>query len=304
VAGVDDLLAAVAGRWRALDPALAAPRPPYADQEVLAGRGMLGAIRCLSPEPGMPAPLWFAAHRFSLRPLVTEPVESTMDALVARWRDRIAAEPMRTEPDSAGYVWVPSREPAAFPALARHGLAAYSVVAIRPAGRAAPPLPAVPVRQAGPADLDVLTDLALAQLRAEAAYGGAYARPTAAEQIRADLGEALAAEQRWMWLAERDGAAVGVLTATPPPGSLWLAPFTDIRPLAYLSLAYVVPGSRDRGVGAALAGTAHAAFDAAGISATLLHYALTSPWSGPFWHRQGYRPLWTGWQARPASTLR
>jgi GNAT superfamily N-acetyltransferase len=301
---MDDLLASVGARWRALDAALPAPAPPYADQEVLAGRGMLGAIRCLSPEPGMPAPLWFAAHRFSLRPLVTEPVESTMDTLVSRWRDRIAAEPALTEPDSAAYLWVPSREPAVFPALARHGLAPYAVIAIRPAGRPSPPAREVPVRQAGPADLDVLADLALAQLRAETAYGGAFERPTAAEQIRADLGEVLATGQRWAWLAERDGAAVGVLTATPPPGSLWLAPFTDLRPVAYLSLAYVAPDTRGRGVGAALAATAHAAFDAADVTATLLHYALANPWSGPFWHRQGYRPLWTGWQASPAATLR
>ena len=37
---------------------------------------------------------------------------------------------------------------------------------------------------------------------------------------------------------------------------------------------------------------------------TLLHYAQASPVSGPFWHRQGYRPLWTTWPARPAAALR
>jgi hypothetical protein len=24
----------------------------------------------------------------------------------------------------------------------------------------------------------------------------------------------------------------------------------------------------------------------------------------PFWHRMGYRPLWTTWETRPAATLR
>ena len=49
---------------------------------------------------------------------------------------------------------------------------------------------------------------------------------------------------------------------------------------------------------------AHRALDTAGVAVTLLHYAQTNPVSGPFWHRAGYRPLWTSWQARPAHTLR
>ena len=26
--------------------------------------------------------------------------------------------------------------------------------------------------------------------------------------------------------------------------------------------------------------------------------------SAPFWHRMGYRPLWSTWEARPASAIR
>jgi hypothetical protein len=33
----------------------------------------------------------------------------------------------------------------------------------------------------------------------------------------------------------------------------------------------------------------------------LLHYALMNPLSAPFW--MGYRPLWTGWEVRPAASL-
>jgi len=36
----------------------------------------------------------------------------------------------------------------------------------------------------------------------------------------------------------------------------------------------------------------------------LLHYALMNPLSAPFWNRMGYRPLWTGWEVRPAASLR
>jgi hypothetical protein len=29
-----------------------------------------------------------------------------------------------------------------------------------------------------------------------------------------------------------------------------------------------------------------------------------NPLSVPFWNRMGYRPLWTGFQVRPAASLR
>ncbi len=29
-----------------------------------------------------------------------------------------------------------------------------------------------------------------------------------------------------------------------------------------------------------------------------------NPPSAPFWSRMGYRPLWTGWEVRPAASLR
>ena len=37
---------------------------------------------------------------------------------------------------------------------------------------------------------------------------------------------------------------------------------------------------------------------------TLPHYAQLNPLSAPFWSRMGYRPLWTGWEVRPAGSLR
>jgi GNAT superfamily N-acetyltransferase len=66
----------------------------------------------------------------------------------------------------------------------------------------------------------------------------------------------------------------------------------------------VRPEVRGTGVGAALVRRAHAEIDARGVRTTLLHYAQTNPASAPFWSRMGYRPLWTGWQARPAASLR
>jgi hypothetical protein len=40
------------------------------------------------------------------------------------------------------------------------------------------------------------------------------------------------------------------------------------------------------------------------VPGTFLFYSPTNPLSPVFWHRQGYRPLWTMWEIRPASALR
>ena len=40
------------------------------------------------------------------------------------------------------------------------------------------------------------------------------------------------------------------------------------------------------------------------VDTTLLHFAQLNPLSAPFWSRMGYRPLWTGWEVRPAASLR
>jgi hypothetical protein len=40
------------------------------------------------------------------------------------------------------------------------------------------------------------------------------------------------------------------------------------------------------------------------VDVTLLHHATMNPLSTPFWHRCGYRPLWTSWVARPHNTVR
>jgi hypothetical protein len=48
----------------------------------------------------------------------------------------------------------------------------------------------------------------------------------------------------------------------------------------------------------------HATFAAAGVRGSYLYYNPPNPLSSVFWPRQGYRPLWTVWEARPASALR
>jgi predicted N-acetyltransferase YhbS len=77
-----------------------------------------------------------------------------------------------------------------------------------------------------------------------------------------------------------------------------------VQPAAYLGLLSVAPAERGGGVGASLVALAQAEFDLAGVAATLLFYGTFNPLSVPFWSRLGWRPLWTGWSAHPASTLR
>jgi hypothetical protein len=60
----------------------------------------------------------------------------------------------------------------------------------------------------------------------------------------------------------------------------------------------------DAQFGAALVRHVHGVLDARGVLTTLLHYALMNPLSAPLWNRMGYRPLWTGWEVRPAASLR
>jgi predicted acetyltransferase len=73
---------------------------------------------------------------------------------------------------------------------------------------------------------------------------------------------------------------------------------------AYLMFGFVQPDERASGIGAMLTARLHRDVEAAGVPVTLLHYEQTNPLSVPFWSQQGYRPLWTYWETRPASTLR
>jgi GNAT superfamily N-acetyltransferase len=88
------------------------------------------------------------------------------------------------------------------------------------------------------------------------------------------------------------------------PHSSWIAGMTRPGVTAYLQTMFVQPGERGGGVGAALVRHAHGVLDARGVQTTLLHHAAMNPLSAPFWSRMGYRSLWTGWEVRPAASLR
>jgi GNAT superfamily N-acetyltransferase len=160
------------------------------------------------------------------------------------------------------------------------------------------------IRRAGPADIDAVVRLGLEVIRFDAHFGSVTERPGTAEALRREAAGLLAVPGTWIWLAERDGDAIGMLCAERPESAAWIAPMVRGEPVAYLLLMGVAPGQRGSGVGAAMVARLHQEIEAAGVAVTLLHYAQINPLSAPFWSQQGYRPLWTAYEARPVRTFR
>jgi len=228
--------------------------------------------------------------------------------LLAQWRDHLAATGAARGPDtSASVVW-PSMDITGVPALLRHGLQPLTVIAARtrPNGPVQPPRPAhgTTIRAAGPADEEQVLDLELRLIRFDMHFGGPVWRPATARLVREEIRNSLARPATWTWLAERNGRAVGLLVAQPPQDAGWIAGMIARSPAAYLQTMFVDAQERGTGIGAALVKNLHAKLDAMGIAVTLLHHSQVNPLSAPFWYRMGYRPLWTSWEARPASALR
>jgi GNAT superfamily N-acetyltransferase len=250
-----------------------------------------------------------AARRFLLTPHITGPdVLPALDALLSLWRDHLATVPEAAGEDTAAVICWPSRDVAGVRALVAHGLTPLGVIAVRSARRrpavVADCPPGVRIRRATPADLDVVVAMAMEVVRFDAYFGGVIERPGAADALRADIAGLLGENDPWTWLAERDGDPVGLLIAEPPEAAAWIAPRTCASPVAYLLALFVVPAERSAGVGAALARLLHDTATAAGVSVILLQYEQVNPLAVPFWGYQGYRPLWTTWEARPARMLR
>lgn len=304
-----------ARRLAALDPLLPAPAVPAGCGARLTATGADGCTTALgicehwAGEPESLEMTWGAARRFQLTPQIAGPdVPAALDELLAGWRDHLASVPEAAEEDTAVVLAWPARDIAGALTLLRHGLAPRAVIAARAAGRRAaagmPVEPGVRIRQATPADLDQVVRLGMETIRYDAHFGTVIERPETPAALRREAAQVLAAPDPWVWLAERGGDPFGLLYAERPELAGWIAPMVRAAPVAYLELMEMLPGERGRGVAAALVGKLHRAADESGVEVTLLHYEQVNPLSGPFWHQQGYRPLWTSWEARPASTLR
>lgn len=316
-----DVSAHAARRLTAIDPLLPEGTDlPAGCGAMLAARGQDGsdelvAIGSCQPwegEPGSVGLAWGAARRFRLIPVIAGPDAGTaLESLIKQWHEHLAEAHDTDGDDTAVGISWPSRDAEGIRVLLRHGLAPRAVVAARvtrfyPAEQApAVPSPAgVVIRRAGPADIDAVTNFGIALVRYDDHFGSVVERPDTEECLRRDSADLLAAPEPWTWLAERDGVPVGMLAGLRPESSGWIAPATRLAPVAYLQQGFVLPAERGSGVGAMLTAEFHAELDKAGIAVALLHYSQVNPLSAPFWSQQGYRPLWTTWEARPACTLR
>ena len=322
---VDEINRAVGRRWQGLDPFL----PPRAELPdgcaapfVTSGSSGRPAGLAVCRHEYVPAATlnqtWGMAGRFSLIVRLREAdTSAALDDLLGQWRGHLAGLPEAAAGDTAAMISWPSRDVTGVNALLRHGLQALTVIAVRSGPAAADTaagaaLPAangagaagLAIREAGPQDLDAVTELELGVIRYDALFGAAIVRPATEALVRAETQAALAVRPAWAWLAERDGRPVGLVHVQPPGSSGWIAGMARGGATAYLQTMFVQPGERGAGLGAALVRHAHAVLDARGVQTTLLHYAQLNPLSVPFWNRMGYRPLWTGWEVRPAASLR
>jgi ribosomal protein S18 acetylase RimI-like enzyme len=340
---LSEVAAAQAARWRELDPLLpeAAPLPPPGADAVLLSAGWpearaRAAVRGGSGDPGGDPPdvveeavgvsaggvvgaavarvrqidvdsldaSWSAALLCQLTARVAGPDPvGAMEDLLRQWR---AGLPEPVGEDSAATIVWPSRDTALALPFVRHGLSPLVVIAARPAGRAEPVAApeGVRLRRAEPADLADLVALRLATIQYDEQFGVVRERPATAERLREHTEQVFARADPWTWVAEQDGAVLGMIAVDQPPHADWMGAMTSARPLAYVDVLGVRPGGRGTGVGGALLAHAHRHLDEAGVAVTLLHHALPNPLSTPFYGRHGYRPLYTIWETRPASTLR
>ncbi len=313
---ITEINEAAGQRWHSIDPLLPDPGdvpegclPPL----VAAGQDGRPAGLAVCRHQHVPADslaqTWDAATKFSLTlRLRAADTLAAVDDLLGQWRDHLAELPEAGAGDTSAVVTWPSRDVSGgLLALMRHGLQPLSVIAVRPSGRPVPahdPPPDLVISHVGPGDLDAVTEMELGVIGYDAHFGAAIPRPATPALSRANARTALEQRPDWTWLATRRGRPVGLTVVEPPGEAAWIAGMTRPGRTVYLVSMFIAPGERGGGTGAALVKTVHDALDARGIDLTLLHYAQLNPLSAPFWHRMGYRPLWSTWEALPASTLR
>ena len=294
-------------RCRAVDPLLPDPVDLTASEELLTARagGSAAAAVQLTQEidPDSVDATWGALRRYALRARVAGPdPAAALGALLDGWEQRLAGVVVPGDRDAAALVSWPSRDTAPVLALPERGFVPGANIAIRTgAGEPQPPPSGVlAVRSLREADLDRVVPLYQQVIEFDARFGMLTERPSTPDRLRGSLVDALGRGAECAWVAEHDGALLGLCTVDLPEHTQWIQPFTRLAPVAYLGCLVVDRDVRGRGVGSALVARAHRAVAAAGVAATMLHHALPNPLSTPFWHRHHYRPLWTVWQRRPA----
>ncbi|MCR6486674.1 GNAT family N-acetyltransferase [Amycolatopsis sp. OK19-0408] len=291
-------------RFAALDPLLPPIAPPPAANEPLVvstgGRKAGGLLTHVVHAPGSWPALWGPLEIHDLTPVPGDSGAAGLAALLDAWRERLRGTP--AGPDSGCTVTWPSRDAEASAVLLAHGFAPLTCLAVRPP---APPEDAGParvaVRRAGDGDVEALTGLRLAEWHYTSMVGTAVRRPGARALFHAEVVRSLRFSGL-VWLAEADGVPAGLAAcalASPAPGDSIHGRLPPGR-WGYVDTLSVAPEARGGGVGRALMAAAHGELLRPGVRGTFLFYHPANPLSPVFWHRQGYRPLWTMWIRRPA----
>ncbi|WP_037313291.1 GNAT family N-acetyltransferase [Amycolatopsis orientalis] len=292
-----------AARFAALDPLLPPPPPLPPGDPVEAG-GAVGTIAHLRFPVGSWQRLWSPAHLQILSAILPADAGAGMNALLSVWRARIALA--AAEPDSSCTVTWPSRDVVVARALLDHGLAPQLALAVRaPSPGDGHTVPGVTVRESTGGDLEEIVDLRFEELRYTSFVGHGVVRPGAKALLAEEVRRGLQFGGR-AWIAEEEGVTVGMVTGgkrSPAPGDA-LAGRLPPGEWGYLGTLAVTAAARGRGIGRALTAVAHDELFSASSRGTFVSYNPANPLSPVFWHRQGYRPLWTTWAVSPAAALR
>ncbi|MEC3976510.1 GNAT family N-acetyltransferase [Amycolatopsis sp. H20-H5] len=292
----------------ALLPESPAPEPDSAAGEWLtatAGESAAAGFATRTQITGdSPVALWrtLVEHRLDVQLCGTEP-EEAFGAVLTQWDEHLRMRATPGDLEAAAVVARPSRDSAGAAELLRHGFAPVLVIAARPADRlgAGPPTtPGVCIRPAEPGDLPTVVHLQWELQRYDAQFGTVTLRDNAEQLITTEQSALLARDEPRMWIAELYGQPLGLIHVQLPGETGWISDRVAAGRVGYLSSLAVAEAARSTGVGTALTAHAHQVFDEAGADVVLLHHALANPRSTPFWYAQGYRPLWTYWQRRPA----
>lgn len=271
------------------------------------GRRVAGVLIRGEHGPGAPTSLWSARDAWELYPIVGDDPAPGLHALLAGWR-RLMDRSARPDHDSSCVVTWPSRDTEGSGVLLRHGFVPLSVLAVRdrpgfPEPAAEPP--DLVIRKAAASDVEIAVQLALAEMSYSSLVGSTILRPDAGDIKRSALRYRIG-NGDLVWLVERDGVAIALAESwvtDSQPGARHRFPVPTGR-WGYVNTVSVLPGARGAGVGRALMAVVHRELRRFGVRGTYLYYNPPNPLSSVFWPRQGYRPLWTIWETRPAWALR
>ena len=150
------------------------------------------------------------------------------------------------------------------------------------------------LREARTGDADAITELLMEMHESDIAWGCGRRRP-AMREILGGLAAEACRRTGWTWVIEEGDGLVGTASLMSSEEASWATSATSAAPAVYVGFLAVRARDRRHGAGAGLVNRAHAKALEHGAVASILDHTALSPLSSTFWHRRGYRPLWTNW---------